>query len=268
MRRSISMGAAAAALVATNFAASCSSSPDGSGSMGDEVTDAGMKACAPLQAGCYVASGRYTPPATASCSPAGRAKTGPADTHCKGAPPQEVSAASCSMMQSGPADAGQGDAEVEGGNADAGLPAGVCGAPPGNVASPSSDYGATMYGIEGDDDDCKYHVSYEATPICEKDGVYFVVEARYLTRSGAPLTGACAYAELCLDNSHPGPVADGRPPAGKQLVVEGPPGTYTIGPVEFDAPGTWTVRFHFNEECCDVSESSPHGHAAFFVEVP
>ena len=34
------------------------------------------------------------------------------------------------------------------------------------------------------------------------------------------------------------------------------------------APGKWTVRFHFNEICCDVNSDSPHGHAAFFVNVP
>ena len=71
-----------------------------------------------------------------------------------------------------------------------------------------------MDGTEGDDDDCKYHVSYTTAPLCENDGIYFVVTASYLTRSGAPLTGACASAELCLSDTHPAPVADGRPPRG------------------------------------------------------
>ena len=129
------------------------------------------------------------------------------------------------------------------------------------------DYGATMFGTEGDDDDCKYHVTYDASPICQNDGAYLVVTARYLT-SGAPLTKACTFAELCLNDTHVVPLADFRPPTGAQTVVEGPPGTYTIGPVVFDEPGQWTVRFHFNEQCCDVAASSPHGHAAFFVTVP
>ncbi len=47
-----------------------------------------------------------------------------------------------------------------------------------------------MYGTEGDDDDCKYHVTYTASPICENNGTYFVVKATYLTatrrRSRAP----------------------------------------------------------------------------------
>jgi hypothetical protein len=50
--------------------------------------------------------------------------------------------------------------------------------------------------------------------------------------------------------------------------TEGPPGTYTIGPVLFDEPGKWTVRFHIHEECTDLSNESQHGHAAFFVDVP
>jgi hypothetical protein len=49
---------------------------------------------------------------------------------------------------------------------------------------------------------------------------------------------------------------------------EGPPGTYVTSPVTFDAPGEWTIRFHFFEQCADVLPSSPHGHAAFFVNVP
>jgi hypothetical protein len=132
----------------------------------------------------------------------------------------------------------------------------------------SGSYGATLYGSSGTDDDCKYSVSYTASPICENDGTYFVVKAGLLATSGAPLTGACTFAEVCLSDTHPGPAADYRPPTGSQRVVEGPPGTYTIGPVVFDAPGKWTVRFHFNEQCCDVADDSPHGHAAFFVDVP
>ena len=39
-------------------------------------------------------------------------------------------------------------------------------------------------------------------------------------------------------------------------------------PINFDAAGDWTVRFHFYETCNDAPEDSPHGHAAFFVHVP
>jgi len=199
--------------------------------------------------------------------------------------PQTVSASACSVTTADDAgssaddgsdelattDAGGGETgTTEAGTKDTGAldaaPAlGLCGAPPGNIANATSDYGATMYGTEGDDDDCKYHVSYETTPLCENDGVYLIVTAHYLTRDGTPLTGACTQAELCLNNDHVGPEAD---VVGSEPVVEGPPGTYTIGPVVFDEAGTWTVRFHFNEICCDILADSPHGHAAFFVDIP
>jgi hypothetical protein len=42
---------------------------------------------------------------------------------------------------------------------------------------------------------------------------------------------------------------------------------YEGGPLRFDQPGRWVVRFHFYESCND-SEVSPHSHVAFFVDVP
>lgn len=201
--------------------------------------------------GCYALNGTYTPPATSTCMDHGGPVSGSPDTHCKGVTPQVVDKASCNAT----GDAGAPTA-----------PTGPCGE--------GGDYGITMHGTEGDDDDCKYHVSYTSTPICKDDGVYFTVKANYLTGSKGPLTGACTLAELCQNvpdtpgGGTPGPTIDSRPPSGKQQVVEGPPGTYTIGPVQFDASGEWTVRFHFNEICCDVAADSPHGHAAFLVDVP
>ena len=164
-------------------------------------------------------------------------------------------------MDSGTTDAGATDSGAAGDDAGA-MPA------PGQCGENGGDYGTTMYGTEGDDDDCKYHVTYTASPLCENDGTYFTVTATYLAQSGVPLTGACTYADLCLNDTHVIPASDSRPPSGKQQVVEGPPGTYTIGPVQFDVSGKWTVRFHFDELCCDVAGDSPHGHAAFFVNVP
>ena len=46
------------------------------------------------------------------------------------------------------------------------------------------------------------------------------------------------------------------------------PGVYKVGPIVFDAPGIWTERFHLFEECSDDPDDSPHGHAAFFINVP
>jgi hypothetical protein len=75
-----------------------------------------------------------------------------------------------------------------------------------------------------------------------------------------PATGAKTRAEIFLTDTHPA----APPPAAS----ESPAGTYKVGPIKFDAPGDWTVRFHFYENCDDAPEDSPHGHVAFFVHVP
>jgi hypothetical protein len=251
--------AAVALICGIGAACSSSSSPGDAGpgptpGSGAVQLDQTLVGCTTTAAGCYTTNGKAyaTPPVSASCSPAGDAATGAADTHCNGVTPQAVASSACGVSDAGEADAG----------------APGPGPKPGPCGENGPDYGATMYGHEGDDDDCKYHVTYTTTPICEKDGTYFIVTAHYLTRDGAPLTGACTFAELCLNDEHPAPNVDQRPPTGDQIVIEGPPGTYTIGPVVFDEPGDWTVRFHFNELCCDVLDDSPHGHAAFHIDVP
>ena len=57
-------------------------------------------------------------------------------------------------------------------------------------------------------------------------------------------------------------------PRRRPQATESAGGKYSVGPIKFDAPGDWTVRFHFYENCNDAPEDSPHGHAAFFVHVP
>jgi hypothetical protein len=49
--------------------------------------------------------------------------------------------------------------------------------------------------------------------------------------------------------------------------TETKPGVFEVGPIAFDKSGRWAVRLHFYEECVH-SETSPHGRAAFFVDVP
>jgi hypothetical protein len=153
------------------------------------------------------------------------AVAGPADAHCAGKPAQPTDQAVCKMM----------------GTAD-------------------GDYGATLPNAEGDDDDCKYHLSWSSTEVAEKQDVTFRVVVTKKT-DGSPALSAATEAEVFLSDLHPAP-------ATAQKTTEDPPGTYAIGPIQFDAPGKWTVRFHLYEECTDVSEESPHGHAAFYVEVP
>jgi hypothetical protein len=75
----------------------------------------------------------------------------------------------------------------------------------------------------------------------------------------ANANGAYPYIEAYIGNH--------AAPPTNQTFVEGPPGTYKIGPIKFDQPGNWTVRFHWNGDCLDYAPNSPHGHSAFFVDV-
>jgi hypothetical protein len=180
--------------------------------------------------------------AFASCSsnntpsgPAGGPVVGSADDHCVGVDPQTTSQTDCQFRP--PPDA-----------------AGTTGPDAG------PEYGATMYGTEGDDDDCKYHVTWTASPIYENYDVYFTVVATALVDNSV-VTGANIYAEAFLNDTHPAPPTN-------QTANENPPGTYKVGPIQFDEGGEWTVRFHLFENCLDYADDSPHGHAAFYVDVP
>lgn len=166
---------------------------------------------------------------------------GPKDDHCKKT--VKVDPGVCHT-----ADAGGGDAGEDAAGLDDDAGAGAGGA-----------YGATMYNDEGDDDDCKYHVKWSARSVAKGSDATFKV---VLTNKsdGSPVTGAPIDPEVYLDDTHPAPNSD---PSSS----EDTPGTYTVGPISFDASGKWTVRFHIHDEC-DDSETSPHGHAAFFVQVP
>jgi hypothetical protein len=122
------------------------------------------------------------------------------------------------------------------------------------------DYGETQFNAEGDDDDCKYHVRFTSTPVRMNSDVNFTVVATQKA-GGAVAGGAKIDAEVFLNLTHPAPNSG-------QHVTESPAGTYLVGPVRFDATGRWTVRFHLHEECSDLAPDSPHGHIAFFIDVP
>lgn len=151
------------------------------------------------------------------------------DAHC-GANVQTTSQASC-HPDAGAADAGSG-----------------------------TGYGATLSNASGDDDDCKYHASWTSSPVCEQSSVIFRLTATNKT-DGSPATGADVIVESFLGLTHPSltPVVH---------TTEGPLGTYVTDPIRFDAPGEWTVRFHLFDGCDDTLADSPHGHIAFFVQVP
>jgi hypothetical protein len=171
--------------------------------------------------------------------PAGGPVTGATDQHCiapdGGQISQETDPAAC---QERPPDA----------------------APSAPDASEESDYGETLNNQAGNDDDCKYHYDWTATPIYKNYDVHFTLTLSDLRR-GSPAMGAAPYIEAFLNDTH------GAPPTDPKS-TETAPGVYDIGPIQFDAPGKWTVRFHVYGSCLDLVEESPHGHAAFFVNVP
>lgn len=203
-----------------------------------------------------------------TCSPEGSAASGPADTHCivNGVPFVQATGACETTVPD--ADLGGDDADAAGdaasgddGGGDAGNN-GTCG---------ESSYSATMYGMSGSDDCCKYDVSWTSTPLCENGNVYFTVTAR--KRAGLdggpslgdelPLTGAMVVAEVYYhDCMHP------APNASQTTSTELGNGVYRVGPIVFDEKGLWVVRFHFNPQCTDLVANSPHGHAAFWMNLP
>jgi hypothetical protein len=135
-------------------------------------------------------------------------------------------------------------------------------------AAPAEDGGAeepmeTRYGNEADDDDCKYHAVFSNTCISLNKDVTFTLTLTKKT-DGTPATGGnpdVLEAYLASDETH-------ISPSNNFTAPETSPGVYTIGPVRFDMPGLWIVRFHYFHECSDVPEDSPHGHVAFYVNVP
>ena len=189
-----------------------------------------------------------------TCGHSGGPVAGPTDDHCVG--PDGGTLAQVTSPQGCYADAA---AAPPGGDDGGGIAADA--GDIGNCGDPA--YGPTMFGNWGSDDDCKYDVTWTSTPICAGQATYFTVIVTKRA-DGMPLTGADPTPDVVLD-------------CGKAVIdqsrvrmpsPEVAPGTYVIGPVVFPKSGRWVVRFHFNETCLDVADDSPHGHAAFWVEVP
>jgi hypothetical protein len=192
-----------------------------------------------------------------SCASPGAAAQGPADSHCGGTI-QVVDPAACSAGDDGGATGDDGGATGDDGGATGDDGGGGDAGDIGNCNDPG--FGATMYGNSGADDDCKYDVSWTSDPICENQNVYFTVTVAYRS-DHTPVTGANAQPDVALNCTHiiPNHPAETSP--------EISPGVYRVGPIVFDLPGRWVFRFHFFETCND-SPDSPHGHAAFYLDVP
>jgi hypothetical protein len=171
--------------------------------------------------------------------------TGAVDDHCVGVTPIMVSQASCTLPP---------DASVPSGD-DGGAPDDAGPEPPAPI----------LYNAEADDDDCKYHVKFSSTPVLKDQNVTFNITVTKLAENNAPATNANPDIEsyFASNDLHPIPNTD-------RHSTESPAnsGKYTLGPVKFDLSGRWVVRFHLYEECEDILEDSPHGHVAFYFDVP
>ncbi len=210
-----------------------------------------------------------------TCSGAtGGSVPGPDDNHCVASDGtniiQVTTAAGCTATMAPPTptvDAGAtsddgGAAGDDGGSAASGDPC------PGDMNA----YGAVLYNNQGSDDDCKYDVAWQSTPICVGQPVYFTVIATKRA-DGLPALGVETGGTFVPTNPRPDVVQACSHPIPNTPTPRNPspsvaPGTFVVGPVVFDKSGDWVFRFHFNEECLDNSPESPHGHAAFHVRVP
>jgi hypothetical protein len=199
-------------------------------------------------------------PPAGSCSTKGSPIEGANNNHCVvGGVQQNQATGQClgldAAVPSGGDDSSAGGDGGVGGDASASSPdadTGECNEP---------GYGVTNYGTSAADDDCKYDVSYTATPLCQKQNAYFTVTVTKRADK-SPLTGASVSAEVYNDDCATIALNSG------QTTVELGNGGYKVGPIQFGVGGKWIVRFHFNECCSDAPDDSPHGHAAFWVNVP
>ncbi len=179
---------------------------------------------------------------SSSSTPGGPVK-GPEDAHC-GSNVIVVDPAAC--MGGGTGGAGTGGAGTGGHG--------------GDHEHGGDEYGATMYNSEGDDDECKYHMAWSSTEVAQNKDITFTLKLTY-KNDGTPALGADPFIEAFLDHHTPAPQTG--------TAVEKGEGAYDIAPVQFNAAGRWTVRFHLYGICEEgASESTPHGHGAFYVDVP
>jgi hypothetical protein len=166
------------------------------------------------------------------------------DNHCSGVTPILVSQASCHLVPDAAAPGGD-----DGGASD-----------DGGEPAPEIHFNA-----ESDDDDCKYHVKFTATPVLVNQNVTFNVTVTKLAENNAPAANADVVIESYVANNDLHVI-----PNSGQKATENPPnsGKYLVGPIRFDMSGRWVVRFHFYETCDDIFDDSPHGHVGFYYDVP
>jgi hypothetical protein len=96
--------------------------------------------------------------------------------------------------------------------------------------------------------------------VCAGSDTFFTVTLKDAVMN-QPIHGATGVRPEVFNTSSMAPVN-----TSKSMTTETSNGVYKIGPINFPSAGNYTVRFHFFEDCTDT-ETSPHGHAAFFVDV-
>ncbi len=168
---------------------------------------------------------------------------GEADNHCMGVTPIVISQASCHVGADAGAPSDDGGASDDGGGVEE-LP--------------------VHFGSSADDDDCKYHASFTTTPVLVNASVTFNITVTKLA-DNTPASSAQVVLESYVadDLFHVIPnngTTTTETPAGS--------GKYVMKPIKFNQSGRWVVRFHFYEACDDILEDSPHGHVAFYYDVP
>lgn len=119
------------------------------------------------------------------------------------------------------------------------------------------------YNDRAADDDCKYDASFSTSCLTLNAPVTLTLKLRQRTTGDLGQGASPDSPEIYLANN-PQHIS----PSLGITATEGPSGQYAIKGVVFDVPGRWVVRFHYFEECSDVSADSPHGHVAFYLDVP
>jgi len=236
----------------------------GAGGAGAGVTAGGATTAGTTAAG-STSAGATTAGSASGGSATGGMVMGPANTRCEGRTPYKVNPNGCFLQVEPPEFS-------NGGSSGAASPSAGTGGMSDCNFDHDAGYGDPLFNDSGDDDDCKYHVTWSSTPIQKNQPFTLTVTATNLL-SGEPLGN--------LPDQTPGTVALSRmepyvpcdavhlPPTStlEAPATETGPGTFSLGPVVLDESARWAMRFHFYGDCFNNS-ATPHAHIAFFVDVP
>jgi hypothetical protein len=208
------------------------------------------------------------PPPAPTCTSTGGPVEGPEDMHCVDDHGdqivQPVGKCSADGSGAGGSDGGGGaGSEAAGGHDDHDHDHDHAAAGADGTGTDDDETSTIHYGNKAPDDDCKYDTSFTTT--CLEVGKNVTVSLVLRQRAtGNPGNGAVPDSPEIFLADKPSHIS----PSNAIKSVEGPLGTYQIGPIVFDQPGRWVIRFHYFETCSDLPADSPHGHVAYYVDVP